>query len=426
MFPDEIQQAIEALQSGVRDAVGRHLQAVTREHDAAIAQAKEEAAAEALVGLASQLDAVRAECAQQLETELAAARAEAERRLATETARAREEAEQAATDRAASEREALERALTAERQRGEDRVREIQERLTRELETERARAKDALEAERARAEAAETARAAFGQARADREATRAVDTGPLLAAVQGIAGERTLTGVFERLLEYTTASACRGVILLVNGDRLQGWRAAGFDRLDASSIDLSLNDAGVLGDAVRTATVRATSEAAPPPSMLALIPGRTGFAAPLLVGGRVVALLYADEQGASEPSSPAAWTEAIEIVARHASSALALVTATRTLQAFGEPPAGSAEADDQSARRYARLLVSEIKLYNESAVRVGREKRDLLTRLAPEIDRARRLYEERIPPAVGARGLYFHQELVQTLADGDPALLGQT
>lgn len=415
MFPDEIQQALETLQSGLRDAVGRHLQTLTREHETALAQAKEEAAAEALVDLASQLDAVRAECAQQLDTELAAARTDAERRLASETTRVRVEAENAAAERAESERETLEQALAAERQRAEERVREIQERLTREL-----------EAERARAESAEAARVALAEPRPERESTRAIETGPLLAAVQAIGGERTLTGIFERLLEYAAASACRAVILMVSGDRLQGWRAAGFDRLDASSIDLSLNDAGVLGDAVRTATVRATSEAVPPPAMLALMPGRTGFAAPLLVGGHVVALLYADEQGASEPTSSAAWTEAIEIIARHASSALALVTATRTLQASGGPAAGSAEADDQSARRYARLLVSEIKLYNESAVRVGREKRDLLARLAPEIDRARRLYEERVPPAIGARGLYFQQELVQTLADGDPALLGQT
>ena len=89
------------------------------------------------------------------------------------------------------------------------------------------------------------------------------------------------------------------------------------------------------------------------------------------------------------------------------------------------PAAGSAgPEEDSSARRYARLLVSEIKLYNEAAVRTGREKRDLLSRLGPEIERARRLYEERVSPAVGARAAYFQQELVHTLADGDSALLG--
>jgi hypothetical protein len=86
--------------------------------------------------------------------------------------------------------------------------------------------------------------------------------------------------------------------------------------------------------------------------------------------------------------------------------------------------ASNGEGEEQSARRYAKLLVSEIKLYNEGAVKAGRERRDLLSRLRPEIDRARRMYEERVPAVVGARSQYFHQELVQTLADGDPGLLG--
>ena len=55
---------------------------------------------------------------------------------------------------------------------------------------------------------------------------------------------------------------------------------------------------------------------------------------------------------------------------------------------------------------------------------MGRERRDILARLRPEIDRARRLYEERVPATIGARAAYFHQELVHTLADGDAGLLG--
>ena len=68
--------------------------------------------------------------------------------------------------------------------------------------------------------------------------------------------------------------------------------------------------------------------------------------------------------------------------------------------------------------------MSEIKLYNEGAVRVGRERRDLMRRLKSEIDRARRLYEERVPDSISGRETYFRQELVDTLADGDPTLLG--
>ena len=88
-------------------------------------------------------------------------------------------------------------------------------------------------------------------------------------------------------------------------------------------------------------------------------------------------------------------------------------------------PGPEPEPDEaQGARRYARLLVSEIKLYNEAQVRMGRERRDLMTRLKPEIDRARRLYDERIAPSIHSRDVYFQQELVQTLAGGDQSLLG--
>jgi hypothetical protein len=80
------------------------------------------------------------------------------------------------------------------------------------------------------------------------------------------------------------------------------------------------------------------------------------------------------------------------------------------------------DEDVQSARRYAKLLVSEIKLYNEGAVRVGRERRDLRSRLGDEIDRARRLYDQRVPQSLHGRDAYFQQELVQTLAEGDQSL----
>ena len=76
------------------------------------------------------------------------------------------------------------------------------------------------------------------------------------------------------------------------------------------------------------------------------------------------------------------------------------------------------------ARRFARLLVSEIKLYNEQKVRDGRLEGDLYGRLREDIDRSRQMYDKRVAPPVAARYDYFHQELVNTLAEGDPSKLG--
>jgi hypothetical protein len=76
------------------------------------------------------------------------------------------------------------------------------------------------------------------------------------------------------------------------------------------------------------------------------------------------------------------------------------------------------------ARRFARLLVSEIKLYNEPKVKEGRSNSDLYDRLREDIDRSRQMYDKRVAPPVAARHDYFHQELVNMLAEGDPAKLG--
>lgn len=90
------------------------------------------------------------------------------------------------------------------------------------------------------------------------------------------------------------------------------------------------------------------------------------------------------------------------------------------------PSEDVAEVDSrhEEARRFARLLVSEIKLYNEDEVDRGRSERDLALRLKEDIDRSREMYEKRIPPEVRADHDYFHDELVRILADGDPDALG--
>ncbi|HEX5886954.1 MAG TPA: hypothetical protein VFY67_20605, partial [Pyrinomonadaceae bacterium] len=67
------------------------------------------------------------------------------------------------------------------------------------------------------------------------------------------------------------------------------------------------------------------------------------------------------------------------------------------------------------ARRFARLLISEIKLYNEQKVAEGRYEHDLYDRLREYIDRSREMYDKRVKAEVAARYDYFHGELVNTL-----------
>ncbi len=76
------------------------------------------------------------------------------------------------------------------------------------------------------------------------------------------------------------------------------------------------------------------------------------------------------------------------------------------------------------ARRFARLLVSEIKLYNEQRVNEGREAGDLYQRLREAIDRSREMYDKRVQPPVAEKFDYFHYELVNSLAEGNADRMG--
>jgi hypothetical protein len=91
----------------------------------------------------------------------------------------------------------------------------------------------------------------------------------------------------------------------------------------------------------------------------------------------------------------------------------------------GRRKSGVAEdGQHEEARRFARLLVSEIKLYNEDEVERGRVEKNLADRLKEDIDRSREMYEKRIPAEIRTGHDYFRDELVRILADGDADALG--
>ena len=85
------------------------------------------------------------------------------------------------------------------------------------------------------------------------------------------------------------------------------------------------------------------------------------------------------------------------------------------------------EADQRThkdAKRFAKLLVSEIDLYNKGKVSDGRKNKDLYKRLKSDIDRSRQTFEKRFGKSVGKQFDYFHDELVRTLGGNDPSVLG--
>jgi hypothetical protein len=78
----------------------------------------------------------------------------------------------------------------------------------------------------------------------------------------------------------------------------------------------------------------------------------------------------------------------------------------------------------EEAKRLARLLVSELQLYNEEEIDEGRRQGNVYRYLKEHIDKSRMLYEERVDDRLRQTTDYFREELVKSLAGGDASRLG--
>ncbi|HSM87023.1 MAG TPA: hypothetical protein VLT16_12765, partial [Candidatus Limnocylindrales bacterium] len=80
----------------------------------------------------------------------------------------------------------------------------------------------------------------------------------------------------------------------------------------------------------------------------------------------------------------------------------------------------------KKAKRFAKLLVEEIKLYNQPKVVEGKQNRDLYERLREDIEKSRATYDKRYRESAVASADYFNQELIRILADNDVSLMGSS
>ena len=78
----------------------------------------------------------------------------------------------------------------------------------------------------------------------------------------------------------------------------------------------------------------------------------------------------------------------------------------------------------RKAQRFARLLVDEIKLYNQAKVLEGRKNKDLYDRLKEDIDKSRATYKKRYGNTVAANVDYLQAELLRSLAEDDISVMG--
>jgi hypothetical protein len=276
----------------------------------------------------------------------------------------------------------------------------------------------------------------------------------------------TQVQILDAMVEGASMFAARTALYVVRGANAVGWRAKGFgddDAVRSNPLELSV---GLPAEALSSRTIIAGKA---DDFMNGFgekfgAPGQECLVCPLAVRDKVVALVYADggtdEHRMDRPAiealvrSTGLWLEVFATrkitgtpqahpgtlaaaAAATASPAQVVETAPELVAtpaaATPEPssaskaplPAPTQEDEVQrKARRFAKLLVDEIKLYNQAKVSEGRQHRDLYDRLREDIEKSRATYDKRYGGTSANEGDYFNQELVRILADNDPALFG--
>ncbi len=173
--------------------------------------------------------------------------------------------------------------------------------------------------------------------------------------------------------------------------------------LDAAALDVLVHATGAWLEVI-SQRKQAQKDVSPEPEMHAAPPANDPFAAH--------APLHSAKAQALPESEPA-----IAMSAAASSNGASVAAA----------PALSAEDAEvhRKAQRFARLLMDEIKLYNQAKVSDGRKHKDLYDRLQEDIEKSRATYQKRYGNTAAASGDYFNQELIRSLAEDDVSLLGK-
>jgi hypothetical protein len=268
----------------------------------------------------------------------------------------------------------------------------------------------------------------------------------LNAAAAAIQESASQAEILRHLLEGEARFAGRVALFVVKGGTVNGWQGIGFEDNDAVK-NVSLNgSSSLIGRAIQgRAPVRgATNEFDSGFISQVKAPAENGCVVlPLVVKDKVAAVIYADAGTAPGGMLDASGLQALtrfagmwlELAALRKAGGTVAEEAPQQAAAAAAPPAAAAastaaapatEEDElhNKARRFAKLLVEEIKLYNQPKVDEGRRQKDLYSRLKVDIEKSRASYDKRYAESAVASADYFNQELVRILADNDVSLMG--
>jgi len=236
------------------------------------------------------------------------------------------------------------------------------------------------------------------------------------------------------LVDVAGTFAAGAALLRVAGRALVGEHLRGAPAEHAEAfrrVGIPLSSAPAIAEAVKNLDpVTALPSAGEVSAVLADLAGGSdgtrAFIVPIVTSGQAAAVLYA--WGAVQSG-------ALEVLAQLAAalwSAFARPSELVTIRAAQESRPSSWEAlsaDDQRihlrAQRFARVQVAEMRLAGADAVAAGRQRRDLYGALRDRIDGARAAFRKDYFETSTSMVDYLHLELLRTLANDDPELLGK-
>ncbi len=295
--------------------------------------------------------------------------------------------------------------------------------------------------------------------------------GELLKSMSHIQAGNTQKEILRALLESTAPYSGRAALFVVKAGTASGWQGRGFADSDGIK-DFPLDvTGGVAYESLHSrvaARGRASEIDAEFFSRFGAVEDDRVLVLPLLLKDKVAALVYADagtggaldsvaiellvkatsawlevaslrKQAPKEGPTETAESEAPAVQAvtsysdpfaahapTHVASAAAPAKAMAASAPAGAPPQMSAEDTEvhRKAQRFARLLMDEIKLYNQAKVSDGRKNKDIYDRLKEDIEKSRATYLKRYGNTVAANADYFSHEVVRSLAEDDISLMG--
>ncbi len=281
------------------------------------------------------------------------------------------------------------------------------------------------------------ARLAAAAAKASKEArerARVEFADELNQATRRIRHAGDLTELLGTLMDATRDFATGAALFRVTKSVATGERIRGVPVQQAEAFrgtEVPLASAAALGEAVESGEpVAAVTSAAEVSAAMIKIAGHAEdgrvFVYPIVVRERVPALLYA--WGTVQGS-------VLELLTQLAAAVWAGLPAPSDLVKLpaAQPPAPTTweklPPEEQQlhlrAQRYARVQVAEMRLFETDAVQSGRARRDLYGALRQRIDAARDSFRQSFFTACPSMVDYLHLEMVRTLANDDPEILGK-